>query len=183
MTPKNLSAHAMKIPSRNTLVIAAAAVLALVGILWWMKSSGERSGAVVARSGIPYRPPKPSDGLLAALINNLDSDMRSIEIGSWFVARLRAQVLAKSDPVKCDASFDLASIASAIPGANPVTKAGAIVRLQRLVTELFKGCEGQTTKAALVRTLNKFEDDAFKPGSGLLLSMPYSLKSPKPLPK
>jgi hypothetical protein len=158
-------------------MLAAAVVLALAGALWWT------SRPAIVRPGVPYRPPKNSDGLLAALINNLDADMRSIEIGSWFVGRLRAQILAKTDPVKCDASFDLPSIADAIPGANPITKAGAIVRLQRLVTELFKGCEGQTTKAALVRTLDAFEDDAFKPGSGLLLSMPYSLKSPKPLPK
>jgi len=168
----------MKIPSRNAMfMLAAAVVLALAGALWWT------SRPAIVRPGVPYRPPKNSDGLLAALINNLDADMRSIEIGSWFVGRLRAQILAKTDPVKCDASFDLPSIADAIPGANPITKAGAIVRLQRLVTELFKGCEGQTTKAALVRTLDAFEDDAFKPGSGLLLSMPYSLKSPKPLPK
>lgn len=169
----------MKIPSRNTVfVLAAAVVLALVGALWWTSRS-----AIVRPGMLPYRPPKNSDGLLAALINNLDADMRSIEIGSWFVGRLRAQILAKTDPVNCDASFDLPSIADAIPGANPLTKAGTIVRLQKLVAELFKGCEGQTTKAALVRTLNAFEDDAFKPGSGLLLSMPYSLKSPVPLPK
>ena len=154
-------------------------------MLWWIKSSGERAAAAIAPRPalVPYRPPKVSDGLLSSLINNLDSDMRSIEIGSWFVGRLRAQILAKTDPVTCDASFDLASIADAIPGANPITKAGAIVRLQKLVTELFKGCQGQTTKAALVRTLDAFEDDAFKPGSGLLLSMPYSLKSSRPLPK
>jgi hypothetical protein len=174
----------MKIPSRNILMIAAAAAVALVAMLWWMKSSRDRAAAIAPRPALlPYRPPKNSDGLLAALINNLDSDMRSIEIGSWFVGRLRAQILAKTDPVKCDTLFDLASIANGIPGANPVTKVETIVRLQRLVTELFKGCDGQTTKAALVRTLDMFEDDAFKPGSGLLLSMPYSLKSSKPLPK
>lgn len=174
----------MRFPSRNTVFVVAAAAVALVAVLWWIKSSRDRAAAIAPRPAlVPYRTPKVSDGLLSALINNLDSDMRSIEIGSWFVGRLRAQILAKADPVTCDASFDLASIAGAIPGANPVTKAETIVRLQRLVTELFKGCEGRTTKAALVRTLDAFEDDAFKPGSGLLLSMPYSLKSSKPLPK
>lgn len=172
----------MKIPSRNTILVVAAAAVALVALLWWIKSS--RDAAIAPRPAVsPYRPPKISDALLSSLINNLDSDMRSVEIGSWFVGRLRAQILAQPDPVKCDATFDLASIANAIPGANPVTKAETIVRLQRLVTELFKGCEGQMSRAALVRTLNAFEDDAFKPGSGLLLSMPYSLKSSKPLPK
>ena len=175
----------MKIPSRNILMIAAAAAVALVAMLWWIKSSRDRAAAAIAPRPalVPYRTPKISDGLLSSLINNLDSDMRSIEIGSWFVGRLRAQILAKTDPVKCDTLFDLASIANDIPGANPVTKVETIVRLQRLVTELFKGCDDQTTKAALVRTLDMFEDDAFKPGSGLLLSMPYSLKSSKPLPK
>jgi hypothetical protein len=118
------------------------------------------------------------------MINNLDADMRSIEIGSWFISRLRALIMTKNNPVNCDVFLDLAGIASVIPGANDTTKAATVGRLQRLVTELFKGCNGTTTKESLVQTLNAFEDSAFKPGTGVLLTMPgYSLKSSKPLPK
>ncbi len=133
---------------------------------------------------VPYRKPTYSDDLLAKVINSLDTDMRSIEIGSWFLSRLRAQILAKPDPIRCDTFIDLADIANAVPGANVVTKSEIIKRLQRVVDFMFKGCGGSMTKAELVRVLDAYEDSAFHPRTGLLLSMPgYSLKSSKPLPK
>lgn len=159
------------------LVVVVVAVLATLGVLFW--KSKNRS-----EIGVPYRIPSESDSALAALINVLDADMRSIEIGSWFISRLRAQLLAKTNPIQCDTFIDLGNIATAVPGANDVTKAEIIIKLRRLVAALFKGCSGTTTKELLVNTLDAFEDSAFKPGSGLLLRMPgYSLKSSKPLPK
>lgn len=133
---------------------------------------------------VPYRKPSDSDDLIAKVINSLDADMRTIEIGSWFLSRLRAQFLAKTDPVRCDAFVDLWDIANAVPGANVVTKSELVKRLQQVVNLMFEGCKGSISKAELVRVLDAYEDSAFHPRTGLLLSMTgYSLKSPKPLPK
>jgi hypothetical protein len=133
---------------------------------------------------VPSRVPSKADSALAALVNSLDADMRSIEIGSWFVSRLRAQIMAKVDPVRCDAFLDLGGIADAVPGANALTKSEIVARLQRLVDVLFASCKGSTTKSELVRALDSFEDSAFHPRTGILLAMPgYSAKSPRPLPK
>lgn len=158
-------------------LVVAIVVAALGGVLFWKLKNRSETGA-------PTRIPSESDSALAALINVLDADMRSIEIGSWFVSRLRAQLLVKTNPVACDTFIDLRDIADAVPGANDLTKAEIVVKLRRLVAALFKECGGTTSKELLVRTLDAFEDSAFKPGSGVLLTMPgYSLKSSKPLPK
>lgn len=165
----------------SKILIASVSVIVIVAlsVLFW-KLRQSRPGTI----GIPTRFPSESDSALAALINVLDADMRSIEIGSWFISRLRAQLLAKTNPVACDTFLNLSDIAAAVPGANDLTRSEIIVKLRRVVAALFKGCSGSTTKELLVGTLDAFEDSAFKPGSGVLLTMPgYSLKSSKPLPK
>lgn len=140
----------------------------------------------------PSSAPSRSDRIVASLINNLNADMRSLEIGRWFFARLRAQALAQwgNAGIKCsDDYFKLEAIAAAVPGANEVTAAATVKALRALVDEAKRAqcgggaAMGEVPREAFLKTLDQFQASALAPGRGVLLGMNgYSEKSRLPLP-
>jgi hypothetical protein len=178
--------------------VGVLAVVALLVFIWYWRR--KPASAVPAQSEKPVNAiavppavaPSRSDKIVASLINNLNSDMRSLEIGHWFFGRLRAQTLARGSDaaVKCaDDYFDLRAIADAVPGANDVTKAATVKSLRALVDEAKRpmcgggAAMGDVQRDVFIATLNKFEASALAPGRGVLLGMPgYTERSRLPLP-
>ena len=181
-----------------------AVAAALVLIVWWVwlrkkkvVGGGEEAAIESTDHGLhaplpPSRTPGRSDKIVAVLINNLNADMRSLEIGRWFFKRLRAQVMTKNS-VKCGggnySDFNLEAIAAAVPGANDVTMGVTVKALRALVDEVrvshCSGAAGAKTvsRDAFMQTLDDFEASALAPGRGVLLGMNgYALKSRLPLP-
>lgn len=186
--------------SRWTLIAGGVAVVAVILVViyfkFWKKKSpeaevvGDDSPDTRPMHNAPQPPsrtPTKPDKLLAALVNNLNADMRSVEIGTWFLKRLAAQAMTK-DVIKCtdQNTFDYFAIANAIPGANDVTKQMTVKGLRALVdTVLQKYCDGDTTTIAPDQFINEMESyarSAFGPDGVLLGMNGYSMKSRLPLP-
>lgn len=138
----------------------------------------------------PVRSLTKTDSLLARLLNAIDADMRSIELGRWFVAALRAQ-LPRGGVIDCNNVlnvFDYDSIAARVPRINAVTRRETAATLRALVEETaLKVCDvptaRDTTPSALAGVLTAVEESAFG-ASGVLLGMPgYSPRSRLPLPR
>lgn len=122
----------------------------------------------------PGRPLGESDKILARMINNVNADMRSIELGIWFIRKLKESVKPQ---VSCtDPGIDFGGIVAQIPETNEITRSELMTDLR----DLFRlAC----ANGDIVRALDQMSFDAFDPESGVLLGMPgYSLKSRLPLP-
>lgn len=144
--------------------------------------------AVVARP--PSLPLTRSDSVLARLINAIDADMRSIELGKWFLAAMRAQVPVGTT-LGCDDIVDMFAyerIAAAVPGINDVTKRETVKTLRALASMLsVEACDmaykSTVTSDDLLAVLDKYEKSAFDDRQGVLLGMPgYSTASRLALP-
>lgn len=176
-------------PSTLILDILAYAVVAcfvagFIGVVWLAARALRQPpqkrvpppGGALPAARPPNRTPTEGDKILARLINAVDHDMRSIELGNWFLAeinRLR---------VPCDAgvrSAELLAIARRVPGANSVTQSELYGHLTDLVNEL---CRGGAARSAFASRVSSLRATALSAG-GLLLGMPgYSAKSNRPLP-
>lgn len=127
----------------------------------------------------PPRKPDVSEKILARLINAVNYDMRSLQLGSWFLMQLRRQATSSSADA-CVRGLDFEGIAAKVPGANPVTRAEVATHLRDLVYTL---CATKDT-SSLVQAIDDLEYDALNPRTGLLIGMPgYRRTSPVPLPQ
>ena len=99
--------------------------------------------------------------------------MRSVELGRWFVRRLRA--LPPPTPGRCVDAASIVAIAAAVPGTNAVTRAEVAKHLADLTRE---ACAAPDYAQALTA----FEAAAFDPPAGVLLGMGYAPASPVALP-
>lgn len=121
----------------------------------------------------PFRPLTSAEKTMAALINAHDHDMRSLELGRWYVRQLRALVKGTS----CPTNANFGAIAGKVPNANAVTKK----EVERLLRELQADvCRGAKDVGA---ALDEFERMALHPSTGVLAGMPgYAHTSPATLP-
>lgn len=123
-----------------------------------------------------------SDMIIARMINAANYDLRSLELGQWFVRRLKAGVAATD--FQCDPSerdIDYEAVVDALPGMNDVTKREVQDHMRTLVMEACK--RGPTTAAGVAKTLNAFEQAAVGPADGVLRTMAaYKEMSQVPLP-
>ena len=134
----------------------------------------------------PTTPLTDGDKALAALLNVVDADMRSIDLGRWFVKGLR-WVLSNSDIKTCKdvamvSEDQLAVIADKVPGANEVTRREIRRRLRRVLD--IPLCAPGYPLVSMLTQLDRMSDRAFRIPSGTLRGMPgYSIKSRLPLPR
>lgn len=124
---------------------------------------------------------------LAEVINNLNYETRSCEIGQWFVDRLAGQAMTKGEMQCGDVPrhFDFKSIADAVPGAMEVTRERTQLALKKLVLEAARracpdGSGGALTGTDLARVLRSAMEHC-RPPNGRLLDL-YPLQSRVPLP-
>jgi hypothetical protein len=145
----------------------------------------------------PVRDPSLGDMALAGVINAIDADMRSIELGQWIMQRLD-RAIEGADIDQCGDARDLALqwIADEVPGANEVTRREIVKHLRIIVNLAVVRCTAdgswardRTTpggraaaKQSLRRALSAMRASAFGK-DGVLLGMPgYSERSRLPLP-
>jgi hypothetical protein len=168
--------------------LAVLAVLAVVVLVAWRRRgawqlwrlwAGRRAAAAP-----PARKPAASDQTLADAINAVNADMRSLELGRWYVAQLRKRATgACAAPAAADKAC--AQIADLVPGANEVTRREVRGHLGDL---LDLACADAAASGESVDTvLARYGQSAFGlPGGapGLLAGMPgYAQRSPRALPK
>ena len=130
----------------------------------------------------PARRPTKSDMALARLINTIDADMRSIELGRWFVYSLATRLYSVrvcSDALR----YDFAGIARRVPGANAVTQREIQKHLEAIMRLAMASCPNDgNPRPSLGRALERMELSAFGI-NGTLRGMPgYANKSRLPLP-
>lgn len=121
----------------------------------------------------PSRPLRESDKIIARMINAVNHDARSLELGRWFLFHLRRLTAG----YRCDPSvpLDFWSIASRMPGANDITK----LELQDHMRDLVR----EACARGGVHKLREFEASALDAHSGVLRGMPgYAERSPIRLP-
>lgn len=154
--------------------------LVIIGVLAYFAFRKRKPGppAPTADSTVT---PAPSAGSatqsMTSLINVHDHDMRSLELGRWYVAKLRVQVKDRGNT--CATDFDFEPIAKKVPRINDVTRKEVVRLLRELVAEL---CS--TSPSDLVAELDAFERRVLDPSTGSLVGTPgYALKSSVPLPK
>ena len=172
------------------LSLTVLAILAGLGVLAYAflaPTPGDSKRTVAAPPG---RALTNADKIIARLINAADHDMRSVELGRWFVRQVRSASAAIAPGDCTPEAFPLAAIADRVPGANAVTKAELANHLADLVRE---ACAVAGARGDIAATLLDFEIGALGPAdgqtakpdqaAGLLLGMPgYALTSPVPLP-
>lgn len=172
---------------RRTTVLALAAVgAALVAgstAWWWFGASKPLHNAALP----PRRVPSEGEKLLAALINVVDADMRSLELGRWYVRRLQAAArrLPFVDCATVVDAIDYGAIARDVPRANDVTRREIEWLLRQLVREAAAECsvERVVETDRFVGLLDAYAVLAFDRDHGLLWGMPgYSRYSRLPLP-
>ena len=114
------------------LITVAAAVAAGVWIYL------QRSAASAAKT-----PPTPAATLIGDLINNANYEMRSLELGRWFLNRLRAELRAG----RSCGDVDHEAIVARLPGTNAVTRAEQAKHLRAL---LALACAGPRAPLAML---------------------------------
>jgi hypothetical protein len=148
----------------TTALLLAAVVVAIAAavVAWWTR-----------RRGPPPSPGKLTGPLpiLADMINAVNYDMRSVELGRWLLTELQTQIEARG----CG-GVDYESIAAAVPGANDVTKTELQKHLRDLVAYT---CA--SSRAPPAETLQQIEIRAFDAADGALTSA-YADASPVALP-
>lgn len=176
---------------RRAVMLAAGAVAALVvaSTAWWWFRGGP---APLQRPPLhvtalePRRSPTHSDKLLAALVNAVDADMRSLELGRWYVRRLQTAVAALPyvDCATVAEAIDYAAIARDVPGANDVTRREVARLLRQLVEDATYKCPDRILDAAqFANVLAGYGVLAFDRRDGLLWGMPgYTARSRLRLP-
>lgn len=131
----------------------------------------------------PGRPLTESDKILSRLINHVNADMRSLELGRWYLERLRRaySVRTVDGVVQCEFEEIAWTIARDIPRANDVTREAVtrdLIELQRLA---IPKCGAKLRD--VLDTLDMFDDLAFGPKTGVLRGMPgYTERSSVALP-
>lgn len=141
------------------------ALVGLVLLVLWLRLDSPRPQALP-----PPRPPTPAEKLVARLINAMDHDMRSLELGRWFLDQVRRQARERGG---CEV-VDVPGIVARVPGANEVTRAELRKHLTELVALLCSGGQFDAQLDALARALLP---------DGLLGGMPgYRLTSARALP-
>lgn len=125
---------------------------------------------------------------LAEIINLLDAGTRSCEIGVWFINRIAAQAMTKSQAVACDKAaadmLDLRAIANAVPGANEVTRTELVVSLTKFVTAAARrACDrfGTVTGPDLARAVQESARFCTAPNGALLTLYPAASRIPLPV--
>lgn len=151
-----------------SIVVVVITVLAVV--YYWRETYNQYTETRRSVALPPFRPPTKNDKLVAELINAHNYDMRSLELGRWYLRQLKA---LGSD--KCSAP-PVKSIVDKVPGLNEVTK----VEVYRVLRELWSGvCETGNPS----RALDDLERVSLHPTKGLLSGMPgYSVNSSIALP-
>lgn len=145
------------------LATAAAVALLAAWLVWrrWLRTP--RHAAALP----PPRKPTPAEKIMARMINAMDHDLRSLELGEWFLD----QVVAGGG---CGAQVD--AIVQRVPVINDITRAELRRHLSELLDALcIDGRGGLATQVAALRA-------ELQPG-GLLGGMNgYSIKSSVLLP-
>lgn len=176
-----------------TFLTALVMVVALTGWAWraWRsrKSAPAATPSTPSPSGklkeatMPGRKPAEADAVTARLINAVNHDMRSLELGRWFFAQMRARAAASA--TMCDrqtGTLDFADIARKVPGANAVTQAEVQTHLRDLARQI---CSLATsTGVSAERAASQLEAVVFGAKDGILGGMPgYAAASPVALPR
>jgi hypothetical protein len=177
--------------------VILACVAAVVGLVLWLKARGKARSKAADQSTVqdegrlpaaepPSRPPTRGDKLLASLINAMDADARSIELGRWFLSTLRRYVLTMQqvDCATLAEAVPYERIVGAVPGINPVAKATAVGILRALVQDMAATCRNRILDPAeFVRVIDMYEASAFAKGMGVLWGMPgYAISALRPPP-
>lgn len=119
----------------------------------------------------PPRKPTAADLAIAGMINAADHDMRSLELGHWFLDRVRQQY---DQGRGCDIDYD--AIVQSLPGTNDVTRAEQASRLRRLMGIV---CDDDDPMAKL----DFYRKAALDPVNGTVVALhKYPVRSPVPLP-
>lgn len=115
-----------------------------------------------------------SDKIIARMINAVNHDMRSLDLGWWFVNKL---ALAGGS---CAQGVDVGFV-DQLPGANQVTRAELRGHATELAAEACALSDRERTTFA--DALKKIGTAALDPDTGVLATMPgYTVKSAVPLP-
>ncbi len=163
------------------------AALALVlALLLWPRGDGATRGTKPPRVDKVAKVDKLLSRL-AEVINNLNYETRSCEIGQWFIDRLAGQAMTKGEMQCGDVlrHLDFKSIADAVPGAMEVTRQRTQLALKKLVLEAARrpcqdSSDGAFTGTDLARVLRSAMEHCHPP-NGRLLDL-YPLRSRVPLP-
>lgn len=157
--------------ARRTALIAtaaAAAALAALVLVAWLAWRGWLRTPLRAAALPPPRKPTPSEKVTARLINAMDHNMRSLELGEWFLD----QVVRGGG-----CSADVRGIVERVPLANDVTRGELRTHLADLVVALCADGSGAGFQGQVAALRAALQPD------GLLSGMNgYSIKSPVPLP-
>lgn len=126
---------------------------------------------VFSKAPPPKTPPPPAAMILGDLINNANYELRSLQLGRWFVDQLRAEL---REGRSCD-EVDHDAIVARLPGANAVTRSEQTKHLRAL---LAMACEGQQSPLAM---LDSYEA-MLAPDAALAVMYAYAARSSAPLP-
>lgn len=166
-------------PAAPMVLLAVAIAIAALLVVWALRRTAPApiNEAAVA----PSRPPTAEDKALARLINAIDADMRSIELGRWFVRALVARV--EVAPSCSDAmTVDVGAIARAVPGANEIAQAEVRKHLRDVLALAAASCDPTRPGASVADALRRMDVSAFG-ARGTLRGMPgYATTSKVPLP-
>lgn len=137
----------------------------------------------------PRRRVTRADHLLSSLINAQNADMRSIELGRWFVASLRRVAASFPGSMNCDAFVDAVpydAIAARVPRINDVARRETARLLRELLAHAAADCGvgGVVDPRAVDAALAGFGEAAFDDVDGLLWGVNgYTARSRAPLPR
>lgn len=158
-------------PELLTTVLVAVAVAVAVGV--WLLVRG---GKAKAKAGKPTR----NTELVSRVINNLDWDVRTCDVGATILTRLATEVRSAGTLSCASASRDalvggaVTSVANSLAGANNVTKRQVGKDLRLLVDETgARLCESGAllAGASLARGLLEARDETCSPETGTLISL------------
>ena len=169
-------------------LVAFFATLAVVAVVVAVTRKRGESPVAPAPINVIARPPmrKLTQGEkdLARVINAIDADMRSIELGRWFLRRLRDRAQDAEDGASCAqiaSDVEYRDIAADVPGINAVTERETVANLRRLMRSLAATCKSGE-RDELVARIDELRESALG-STGILRGMPgYSEWSRVDLP-
>lgn len=115
----------MAIPTLALALALAAAAAAVVVVVVVVRRRLANRRKVLAQA----------DSVIADLLNASNAEVRSLELGFWFLDRLRAEVRSPGKSSACSPgnAVDYAAIASRVPGTNEVARAEHVKHLKALM--------------------------------------------------
>lgn len=154
----------------------------------WAARRGAADSALPAAAP-PRRRVTRADELLASLINAQNAEMRSVELGRWFVASLRRVAASFPGAMNCDSFVDAVpydAIASRVPRINDIARRETARLLRELLSHAAADCGpgGVVNPRDVDAKLAEFGEAAFDDLSGLLWGVNgYTARSRVPLPR